>query len=125
MMKRFAVLVTAAVFAFGTMARPPEAEARRGGALVAGIIAGAVIGGIIAANVRNKRRHHYSYNYYPRRTYYPAYSYAPAYVYRRPVYRPVYAYRRPVYRPVYVYRSRPVYRAGFSRGRGIRGRRWR
>ncbi len=124
MMKRFAVLAAAAVFAIGTMGKAPEAEARRGGeALVAGIIAGAVIGGIIAANARKKRRHHYAYNYYPRRTYYPAYAYAPVYAYRRPVYRPAYVYRA---RPVYAYRSRPVVRAGFVRGGGHRVvRRWR
>lgn len=116
MMKRFAVLAAAAVFAIGAMAKAPEAQARRGGGLVAGIIAGAVIGGIIAANVRHKRRHYYAYSYYPRRTYYPAYSYS---------YAPVYAYRRPVYRPVYVYRSRPVVRAGFVRGGRYRVvRRW-
>lgn len=118
MIKRFAVLAAAAVFAIGTMAKAPEAEARRGsGALVAGIIAGAMIGGIIVANARKKRRHYYAYNYYPRRAYYPAYSYS---------YAPAYVYRRPVYRPVYVYRSRPVVRAGFHRARGHRVvRRWR
>ena len=73
-MKRFATLVAVAALAIaGLTANTQQAEARRGGAVVAGIIAGAVIGGIIASSYN--RRYYRTYSYYPSRTYYYSSSY--------------------------------------------------
>lgn len=96
-MKRMAVLASALMVAAATMLSAPQAEARRGHGIAAGLIVGAVVGGVIAASIASQRRH---YAYYPRRVHYGYYR--PAY------HRPIYHYHRPL----------RVYRAGFTRGWG-------
>ena len=123
-MKRLAVLLSAAVFAFAasSFAYAPDAEARRRGyGYGGGIVAAAVIGGIIATAIASRRAR--ARPYYGYRQPYYGYSYAPAYAYSAPVYRsrPVY-YSRPVYHTRSVYRARPVF---VSRGYRGGGRRWR
>ena len=82
-MKRIATLAAIAALAFaGLTANTQQAEARRGGAVFAGIIAGAVIGGIIASSYN--RRYYRSYSYYPSRSYaYSSVYYAPRSCYWR------------------------------------------
>lgn len=107
-MRKWAVIAAAMVFGAGAVAYTPQAEARRGWGVGAGILAGALIGGALIASAHRHR----AYAYYPRRAYYPrpVYYARPAYYSRPRYYAPVYRYRPVYYRaaPVYRYRYRPV-----------------
>ncbi len=79
MLKKFAVLGLALMMGVTSLTIDSQpAEARRGGAIIAGLIAGAVIGAAVYSHRRHRHRHYDDYGY----------SYAPAYAYSYgPVYR--------------------------------------
>lgn len=79
MKKSMMTAATVAVLAATSVAMPTEAEARRGGAVAAGIIGGLAAGAIIGSAAYPY--YGYGYGYYPS---YPAPAYVPGPVYYGP-----------------------------------------